>query len=136
MFLNNKKIPLIPPFFHENKFVTNFLKKAELFNSFFSKQRSLINNGSTLPTHVQHLTGNRLSFVTISQENTSKIIQNLDSGKAHCQDNISIHIYYIYIYIQYILYIYTIYILYIYIYSYISILTNLLRTANRNITVF
>ena len=99
MFLNNKKIPLIPPFFHENKFVTNFLKKAELFNSFFSKQRSLINNGSTLPTHVQHLTSNRLSFVTISQDNTSKIIQNLDSGKAHCQDNISIHILYIYIYI-------------------------------------
>ena len=31
-FLNNKKIPLIPPLFHENKFVTNFLEKAELFN--------------------------------------------------------------------------------------------------------
>ena len=137
MFLNNKKIPLIPPFFDENKFVTNFLKKAELFNSFFSKQRSLINNGSTLPTHVQHLTSNRLSFVTISQDNTSKIIQNLDSGKAHCQDNISIYILYIYIqyiYTIYIIYIYNIY--YIYIYSYISILTNLLRTANRNITVF
>ena len=116
MFLNNKKIPLIPPFFHENKFVTNFLKKAELFNSFFSKQRSLINNGSTLPTHVQHLTSNRLSFVTISQDNTSKIIQNLDSGKAHCQDNISRHILYIYIYIY--MYIYTIYILYNIIYIY------------------
>ena len=116
MFLNNKKIPLIPPFFHENKFVTNFLKKAELFNSFFSKQRSLINNGSTLPTHVQHLTSNRLSFVTISQDNTSKIIQNLDSGKVHCQDNISIHILHIYIYIY--MYIYTIYILYNIIYIY------------------
>ena len=34
-FLNNKKIPLIPPLFHENKFVTNFLEKAELFHSFF-----------------------------------------------------------------------------------------------------
>ena len=31
-FLNNKKIPLIPPLFHDNKFVTNFLEKAELFN--------------------------------------------------------------------------------------------------------
>ena len=27
-FLNIKKIPLIPPLFHENKFVTNFLEKA------------------------------------------------------------------------------------------------------------
>ena len=34
--LNNKKIPLIPPLFYENKFVTNFLEKAEVFNSFFS----------------------------------------------------------------------------------------------------
>ena len=30
--LNNKKIPLIPPLFHENKFLTDFKEKAELFN--------------------------------------------------------------------------------------------------------
>ena len=30
-FHNNKKIP---PIFHENRFVTNFKEKAELFNSF------------------------------------------------------------------------------------------------------
>ena len=27
----NKKIPCIPPLFHESKFVTNFKEKAELF---------------------------------------------------------------------------------------------------------
>ena len=43
--LNNKKIPLIPPLFHENKFATDFKEKAELFNShfcntvFFNKQQ-------------------------------------------------------------------------------------------------
>ena len=89
-FLNNKKIPLIPPLFHENKFVTNFLERVELFNTFFSKQCSLINNGSTLPTHVQYLTNNRLSSITFSQDDIAKIIQNLDSGKAHGHDNISI----------------------------------------------
>ena len=31
-FLNNKKIPCIPPFLHENKFVTDFKEKVELFN--------------------------------------------------------------------------------------------------------
>ena len=37
IFLNNKKIRLIPPLFHENRFVvTDFKEKAELFNSFFS----------------------------------------------------------------------------------------------------
>ena len=89
-FLNNKKILLLSPLFHEKKFVTNFFEKAELFNSFFSKQCSLINNGSTLPTHIQYLTNNRLSFITFSQDDIAKIIQNLDSGKAHGHDNISI----------------------------------------------
>ena len=37
-FLNNKKIPLIPPIFHDNKFITDFFKKAGIFNSHFSKQ--------------------------------------------------------------------------------------------------
>ena len=31
---NIKKVPCIPPMFHENRFVTNFKEKAELFNSF------------------------------------------------------------------------------------------------------
>ena len=33
--LNDKKVPCIPPIFHDNKFVTDFSKKADLFNSFF-----------------------------------------------------------------------------------------------------
>ena len=34
IFLNNKKIPCISPLFYENKFITNFKEKAELFNTF------------------------------------------------------------------------------------------------------
>ena len=90
MFFKQQKIPLIPPLFHENKFVTNFLEKAEHFNSVFSKQCSLINNGSTLPTHMQYLTNNRLSSMTFPSDDIAKIIQNGDSGKAHGHDNISI----------------------------------------------
>ena len=37
-FFNNKKIPVIPPLFHENEYVTDFKKKAELFIFFFAKQ--------------------------------------------------------------------------------------------------
>ena len=36
-FSNNKKIPCITSLFHENKLVTNFSKKADIFNSFFCK---------------------------------------------------------------------------------------------------
>ena len=41
-FLNDKKIPCIPPVFHNNKFVIDFKEKAELFNTFFAEQCSLL----------------------------------------------------------------------------------------------
>ena len=36
-FLIGKKIPCIPPLFENNEYITDFKKKAELFNSFFCK---------------------------------------------------------------------------------------------------
>ena len=47
-----------------------------------------MNNGGILPTHIQYLPNNRLSSVTFSQDDIAKIMQNLDSGKAHGHDNI------------------------------------------------
>ena len=35
IFLNNKKIPLIPPLSHNNEYIADFKEKAELFNLFF-----------------------------------------------------------------------------------------------------
>ena len=34
-FLNNKKIPIIPPLFHENRFITDFKEKAQLLTFSF-----------------------------------------------------------------------------------------------------
>ena len=50
-FLNNCKIPVIPPLFHNNKFVTDFKEKAELFNSFLAKECILLKNDSKLPPY-------------------------------------------------------------------------------------
>ena len=50
MFLNNKRIPCIPPLKHKNKHVTDFKEKAEIFNSLFVEQCSLMNNCSKLPS--------------------------------------------------------------------------------------
>ena len=61
IFLNNRKIPVIPPLFHNNKFVTDFKEKAELFKSFFAKKCFLIKNGSKLPPRLYFLTEKRLS---------------------------------------------------------------------------
>ena len=89
--LNNNKIPLIPPLFRENRFITDFKEKAELINSFFAKQCSLLRNDNELPTSLTFHTDNSLSIVSFSHENVVKIIQNLNPSKAHGHDNISIH---------------------------------------------
>ena len=87
-FLKNKRVSLIPPLFHENKFVSNFLEKAELLIHFFQNS---VQNRSTLLTHVQYLTNNRLSSETFFQDGTAKMIQNLDYGKTVGHYKISIH---------------------------------------------
>ena len=77
-FLNNRKIPVIPPLFHNNKFVTDFKEKAELFNSFFAKQCSLIKNESKLPPRLHFLTDKRLSTAKFVNNDILKIIQILN----------------------------------------------------------
>ena len=90
MLLNNKKIPLIPPLYYDNRLITNLKENAELFNSFFSKQCSLISNNNSLPNYINYTSQKPLSTVALSVEAIGKIIQNLDSSKAHGHDNISI----------------------------------------------
>ena len=48
-FLNNKNISCIPQLLRQNRYITKYKNKAELFNKFFAKQCSLINNSSVLP---------------------------------------------------------------------------------------
>ena len=45
-----KKRPCIPPIYHNNNYITNFKEKAQIFNNFFAKQRTLIDHTSKLPT--------------------------------------------------------------------------------------
>ena len=89
-FMNNKKVPCIPPLFHENKFITDFKEKADVFNLFFSDQCSLIKNSSRLPSTTTKRTEHILSTVNFSVDDIRKIIQNLNPNKAHGFDMISI----------------------------------------------
>ena len=78
-FLSNKKIPLRTPLFLENRFIIDFKEKAKLFNSLFSKQCSLINNNSKLPTSPSYLTDKRLSTSKFSAENLGKIQERVST---------------------------------------------------------
>ena len=77
-----KKVPIIPPLLVTDKFVTNFLEKANLLNEFFSKQCQLLQNNSTLPKSNTYQTENRLNDkernrlndITFDNEKLLKII--------------------------------------------------------------
>ena len=42
--LNDKKIPCIPPIYHNNNYITYFKEKAQIFNDLFAKQCILVEN--------------------------------------------------------------------------------------------
>ena len=88
--LNNKKVLIIASLFHENEFVNDFKKKAELFKSFFAKQCSLISNDSKLSSGLHYFTEKRLSTIKFSSNNIFNIIQQLDPNKAPSRDMINI----------------------------------------------
>ena len=75
MFLNDKNAPIIPLLFNENRFVTDFTKTAELFNSFFAKQCTVINSGISLQSELLLKTYNFLMVISFSSNNIMKIIQ-------------------------------------------------------------
>ena len=62
--LLKKKIPLIPPLYYDNRLITDFKEKADLSNSFFSKQCSLISNNSSRPNYINYTSEKRLSTVS------------------------------------------------------------------------
>ena len=88
--LNDKKVPCIPPIFHDNKFVTDFSKKADLFNSFFAKQCSIIENNSVLPSSTIPVTDQYLANTEFTKDDIKRIICKLDPNNAHGHDMISI----------------------------------------------
>ena len=89
-FLNNKKIPCIPPLLHSGKFIMAFKEKAELFNDLFTMQCSLVNNNSELPSVLTKKMCKLLSTVEFSTNDILKIIRNLNVNKAPGHDMISI----------------------------------------------
>ena len=74
--LNEKKVPCIPPIFNNNKYVTDFKEKSEIFNFFFANQCSLIPNKSILPSQLKLLTEHTLTSCDFSETDILQIINN------------------------------------------------------------
>ena len=87
--LNNKKIPCILPIYHNN-YINDFKEKAQIFNNFFAKQCTLVENTTKLPIDSFKRTNNLLSTILFTKDKIVKIIKNLNPNKAHGLDMISI----------------------------------------------
>ena len=70
--------------------MTNFKDKPNIFNDLFSKQYQPIPNNSTLLSTQSFETSIRLSTVDIDSQKILKLIEGLNSNKAHGHDGISI----------------------------------------------
>ena len=69
--LINKKIPCIPPLFHNNKSISNFRDKAELFNNFF-----LIENTGEIPATPCNIKATKTpSSIPVTGANVAKMIK-------------------------------------------------------------
>ena len=91
-FFNGKKVPVIPSLLFNGAFVTDFQKKANIFNSLFSRQGILVSNNSVLSREFTYMAEEDIQSVTFSESDVIKIIKALDVNKAHGHDNISVRI--------------------------------------------
>ena len=76
--------------FINNKFVTDFQEKANVFNSFFAKQCSPIPGSSVLPAKISYMTKDRIKTICFGKIDFIKLIKALDVSKAHGHDGISV----------------------------------------------
>ena len=84
-----KTFPCIPPLLHQDKFVTDFKEKVNIFNNFFADQCSIVSNNSELAVTLTKKTHESLSTINFSTDGFLKIIRNLDPNKAHEHNMIS-----------------------------------------------
>ena len=87
-FINNIKIPSVPPLLINGKKVLNFFKRAELFNKFFVSQGSLVKDSITLPSF--KLCANKSDKLSFSEDDVTELIKKLNPKEQHVWDSISI----------------------------------------------
>ena len=87
---NGKKSLNISPLSINNKLESDFKIKANYFNSFFASKSTLLVNSSARPNSPQYVSTARLPWFCFNEEFISKIINDLNTNKAHGHDDKSI----------------------------------------------
>ena len=79
-------MPVIPPILHDNKYITDFKQKTEVFNS----QCSPLINNSKIPSECPRKSNESLHSITFEINDIEKMIKNLEANKSHGHDMLSI----------------------------------------------
>ena len=87
--LYNKKLVTTPPLLVDDKMVSDFCKKANIFNNFFVFICTPIDNTSCLPSF-SYRTGSRIKSFQVTENDILAIIKKFALNKAHDCDNVSI----------------------------------------------
>ena len=85
-FYSGKKIHLIPPLAINDQLITDFREKTNIFNLYFAKQCTPIENDSSIPTETNCLCNATISAVHFVDQDTLKITWALDISKAYGHD--------------------------------------------------
>ena len=88
-FFSDKKNPVIPPLLVNDEYISDFKKKANIFNVYLSNQCSILDNNSVLPDY-SFLPNQTLSLFDLSEEQLLKHLRSLYIKKFHGFDNISV----------------------------------------------
>ena len=88
-FSSNKKLPIIPPILVDDRIVSPFAEKTDIFSSYFDLQCTPITNNSQLPS-LEFKTGKRIEKITFTDDDIYLIIKNLNVDETYGWDNISI----------------------------------------------
>ena len=87
----NEKIPAIPPLFVDGSFISDYCKKANLFNNFFVSICTPIKKNSVLSA-LLYKTNTRINSFPVTNRDILSIIKSLNSSKSHGYDNILIKV--------------------------------------------
>ena len=66
-FYNDKKIPLILPFFVDDKHITDIKTKANIFNEYFAEQCTFLKNNTMFTINQTFLTRSRLTSLDFNE---------------------------------------------------------------------
>ena len=86
---NKKKHTNIPPIIENNKYISNFRQKANIFNDYFANQCKILDNSSILP-EVTYKTNASVYHINITINHIVDIIMKMNSNKAGGYDEISV----------------------------------------------